>query len=126
LSVNVARMREAAGDPMLLATDLAEVLVREGVPFREAHEAVGSIVGHCSREGVDLRSLDHAQMRSFHEAFPAAAVELLDLERSFEQRKLVGGTARPTVAAALERASAQLDEEERSLEKQADAGEVSR
>jgi argininosuccinate lyase len=115
LTVNVARMREAAGDPMLLATDLAEVLVREGVPFREAHEAVGSIVGHCSREGVDLRSLDRARMRSFHAAFPAAAAELLDLEGSFEQRKLAGGTARSAVAAALERARAELGEEERAL-----------
>jgi argininosuccinate lyase len=39
-------MRSAADDPMLLATDLAEVLVREGVPFREAHEAVGRTVAH--------------------------------------------------------------------------------
>ena len=44
LRVDVERMRQAADDPMLLATDLAEVLVREGVPFREAHEAVGRMV----------------------------------------------------------------------------------
>jgi len=126
LSVNVARMGAAAGDPMLLATDLAEVLVRQGVPFREAHEAVGSIVGHCSREEIDIRSLGHEDLRSFHEAFPAGAGELLDLERSFEQRSLTGGTARHKVAAALERADRELDEEARSLEKESRAGEASR
>ena len=73
-------------------------------------------MGHCSREGIDIRSLGHAEMRAFHDAFPAAAAELLDLERSFEQRDLEGGTARATVAAALERASAELDEEARALE----------
>jgi argininosuccinate lyase len=125
LSVNGSRMREAADDPMLLATDLAEVLVREGVPFREAHEAVGSIVGHCSREKVDIRSLSHSDMRGFNEAFPASARELLDLERSFEQRSLAGGTARDTVAAALERAKTELDEEALSLEKERGSEEAS-
>jgi argininosuccinate lyase len=126
LAVNASRMAAAADDPMLLATDLAEVLVREGVPFREAHEAVGSIVGHCNREAVDIRTLGHEELRSFHDAFPAGAGELLDLERSFEQRSLAGGTARGTVAAALERAGAELDEEARSLEKESRSGEASR
>ena len=47
LRVDVERMRRAAEDPLLLATDLAEVLVREVVPFREAHEAVGQAVLLC-------------------------------------------------------------------------------
>jgi argininosuccinate lyase len=125
LSVNVSRMGAAADDPMLLTTDLAEELVRAGVPFREAHEAVGNIVGHCIREGIDIRTLGREDMRAFHEAFQAGAGELLDLERSFEQRGLEGGTARHKVAAALDRASAELDEEARSLEKESGAGEDS-
>ena len=116
LRVNVDRMRAAAEDPMLLATDLAEVLVREGVPFREAHEAVGRIVGHCTRAGVDLRSLGLDEMRGFHAAFPAAAHELLDLERSLEQRRLTGGTARTGVRAALQRAGEELEDEAKALE----------
>src|SRR5262249_56111308 len=55
LRVDTARMREAAGDPLLLATDLAEALVREGVPFREAHEAVGRLVAHSLENQPDLR-----------------------------------------------------------------------
>ncbi len=117
LSVREARMAEAAADPMLLATDLAEVLVREGVPFREAHEAVGKIVGHCAREGVDIRSLSHDEMKGFNDSFPAAASDLLDLERSLAQRSLAGGTARERVDEALKAAARELDEEARSLEK---------
>ncbi len=59
-------MAQAASDPMLLATDLAELLVRKGVPFRDAHEVVGRIVGHCTRNQVDLRTLSRAELRSFH------------------------------------------------------------
>jgi len=110
LEVRTDRMGEAAADPMLLATDLAEILVQEGVPFRDAHEAVGSIVGHCTAKQIDLRSLSHADMQSFHEAFPAGADELLDLERSLESRSLAGGTARVRVEARLVEVEAELAE----------------
>jgi argininosuccinate lyase len=115
LRVDTSRMAAAAADPMLLATDLAEALVREGVPFREAHEAVGRIVAHCVHERHDLRTLSHETLRDFHEAFPASAAELLDIERSFEQRSLVGGTARATVERALAAVHDELDAEARSL-----------
>jgi argininosuccinate lyase len=119
LRVDTARMAAAAQDPMLLATDLAEVLVGEGVPFREAHEAVGRVVGHCKRQGVDLRSLGLAELRGFHAAFPAAAADLLDVERSLERRTLAGGTARENVRSALERARAELEEESKQIEREA-------
>ena len=118
LRVDTERMRAAAEDPMLLATDLAETLVREGVPFREAHEAVGKIVGHCTRGGVDLRSLSADEMKGFHPAFPASSAELLDLDGSLEQRSLVGGTAREVVSAALERVGAEMEEAEKALERE--------
>ena len=93
---------------MLLATDLAEILVREGVPFREAHEAVGKVVGHCESRQIDLRSLTLEDLRGFNAAFPGPASELLDLERSLEQRNLTGGTALSTVSDALELARREL------------------
>ena len=108
LRVDVERMRTAADDPMLLATDLAEILVREGVPFREAHEAVGRVVQNCLAKHLDLRELSREDLAVFHPSFPAAASELLDLERSLEARSLVGGTARPQVTAALERQAASI------------------
>ena len=117
LSVRVDRMAAAAADPMLLATDLAEFLVRQGVPFRDAHEVVGRIVGHCTRSGVGLRSLDKGTMQSFHPAFDAGADELLDLERSLESRSLAGGTARGRVEATLAEIEAELATERAALER---------
>jgi argininosuccinate lyase len=108
LAVREAAMRRAAEDPLLLATDLAEVLVREGVPFREAHEVVGKLVRHCVSEGVDPRTFSAADLRGFHPAFPAAAGELVGLERSVEARDLIGGPARARVAAALDAAEGRI------------------
>jgi argininosuccinate lyase len=108
LRVDVLRMRQAAGDPLLLATDLAEALVLAGVPFREAHEAVGRLVAHCLERQLDLRTLSREDLRTFHPRFPAAASALADLERALEARDLPGATARPRVAQALERAEAEI------------------
>ncbi|HKJ23708.1 MAG TPA: argininosuccinate lyase [Myxococcota bacterium] len=108
LRVQIDGMRAAAEDPMLLATDLAEVLVREGVPFRDAHEVVGRVVGHCVEKDVSLTSLSREDLAAFHPGFPAGAAELLDLERALEQRSLAGGTARANVLAALDRTDAEL------------------
>jgi argininosuccinate lyase len=109
LWVDVGRMREAAGDPLLLATDLAEALVEQGVPFREAHEAVGRLVAHCVEKEIDLRSLSREDLRAFHPAFSAPASALASLERALEARDLPGATARPRVLAALGRAEAEID-----------------
>jgi len=108
LRVRSERMREAAGDPMLLATDLAEALVRRDVPFREAHEAVGRIVAHCVEKDLDLRTLSREDLRAFHPSFAVGASELLDLERAVEARDLPGGTARARVSAALDAAAAEI------------------
>jgi argininosuccinate lyase len=103
-------MAQAASDPMLLATDLAEALVRAGVPFREAHEAVGRVVAHCLRKHLDLRSLSRDDLRAFHPAFPLDAAELLSLEQAIEARNLPGGPARANVAEAVARAVEEIRE----------------
>jgi argininosuccinate lyase len=113
--IRVERMREAASDPMLLATDLAEALVREGVPFRDAHEAVGRVVAHCLEKDLDLRSLSREDLKAFHPGFPADAGELVDLEGALEGRKLPGGTARARVSEALKLADRELTHERESL-----------
>jgi argininosuccinate lyase len=115
LRVRVERMREAAEDPLLLATDLAEALVREGVPFREAHEAVGRVVAHCVEKDLDLRALSREDLRAFHPAFPGPARGIVDLERSIESRGLVGGTARRAVETSLEQAQREIRERRAAL-----------
>jgi len=121
LRVDSERMARAAEDPMLLATDLAESLVRAGVPFREAHEAVGRVVGHCARKGLDLRSLSRDDLRAFHPGFPAGASELLSLERALEARSLPGGPARANVEAALDCADEEIRRRLRAIDEK---GEV--
>ncbi len=115
LSVRREAMRAAAEDPMLLATDLAEALVRSGVPFREAHEVVGRVVGHCVAAAVDLRTLTHDELRSFHPRFEASADKLLALERALEERSMPGATARKRVLEALDEADRALAEESNAL-----------
>ena len=121
LRVDSERMAEAASDPMLLATDLAEILVTEGVPFREAHEAVGKLVGHCVERRLDLRSLSHEELKGFHAAFPGSASELLSLERALEARDLPGGTARSVVAGALDAVTRELEASIAALEAREEA-----
>jgi argininosuccinate lyase len=116
LQVGVDRMADAARDPMLLATDLAEVLVVEGVPFREAHEVVGKIVAECDRAGVALDSFGLEEMKVFHPSFPARASELLSLEGSLAKRELVGGTSRKRVAEALDVVGRELEQEAKDCE----------
>jgi argininosuccinate lyase len=91
----------AAADPALMATDLAEWLVRQGVPFREAHHMVGRYVRDCATRGV---ALDQATLEQMRESIPLAAPECLELfsaRRSVAGRDLTGGTAPAQVARQL-------------------------
>ena len=91
--VNVERMAAAAADPALMATDLAEWLVCQGVPFRDAHHMVGRFVGDCKKRGIGL---DQATLKQMREAIPVAKPECLkmfDPRRSVEARTTLGGTA---------------------------------
>ena len=91
-------MAAAAADPSLMATDLAEWLVRQGVPFRDAHHQVGRLVGLCRTWKLGLDQLSIEQMR---EAVPAAQPECLELfepRKSVASRELIGGTGPAQVA----------------------------
>lgn len=122
LTVRVDRMRAAAEDPMLLATDLAEALVRTGVPFREAHEAVGKLVAHCLAQRLDLRTLTAETLRGFHPSFTASAGELLALDRALEERSMIGATARSRVVEAIADAEQTLADEASRLDQEEEAG----
>lgn len=95
------RMR-AALDAQLLATDLADHLVRRGVPFRESHEVVGRLVRRAEADGVSLSALDLAAFRAEHPAFGADVREVFDWARSADSRDSDGGTSRRSVLAQLE------------------------
>jgi len=109
ISVDRRRMREAASQGFATATDLADYLVRKGVPFRDAHEVVGKAVGECLAEGIALSDLTLERMRSWHPSIDADVFEVLSLDGSVEARNHFGGTAPEQVRAAVARHRAALE-----------------
>jgi len=92
----------AALDDGLLATDVADGLVRQGVPFREAHALVGRLVREAERDGVALPAVGAARAETIHPALPTVLAELGTWEDSVERRATVGGSSRAAVARQLE------------------------
>jgi argininosuccinate lyase len=103
LKVNGGRMA-AALDDALLATDVADYLVRKGVPFRQSHHLVGRVVGRAEALGVPLKGLALAEYQAIHAAFGEDVYAVFDFRRSVDARDVVGGTAPTAVRAQIERA----------------------
>ena len=110
LAVNREAMRRAASEGFATATDLADYLVKKGVPFREAHEAVAQTVRHAADQGVELAGLPLADLQRFSQHVDADAFEVLTLEGSLEARDHFGGTAPRRVPAAIAQARRELSE----------------
>jgi argininosuccinate lyase len=104
-------MRAAAGDPALGATDLAEELVRRGMPFRSAHEVVGRLVKAAEARHVSLRDLGPADLAAIDVSLTPAVLEALDPARAVAARTITGGPA----PAAVRREIARLETELRAL-----------
>ena len=97
-------MRAAALEGHATATDLADYLVRKGVPFRDAHEAVARAVRAAEKAGCDLAELPLKTLRRFSFAIGADVFKSLTLEGSVAGRNHIGGTAPAQVRAAIQRA----------------------
>lgn len=108
LTPDPQRMRAACKEGFLEATDAADYLVRQGVPFREAHEAVGAAVRVATDRGVTLSALALKEWQSLHPKFGAGLFDALRLEQVVAARRTFGGTAPKTVKAALIRARRRL------------------
>lgn len=102
-------MRESARRGFSTATDLADYLVRQGLPFRDAHEVVGKAVAHGVAEGLDLAEMELATLQGFCADIGEDVFEVLTLEGSVAARDHLGGTAPKQVAAAAARAAQRLD-----------------
>jgi argininosuccinate lyase len=107
LSLDRSRAGTAAGG-LSLATDVADYLVRRGVPFRRAHEIVGAIVRHLLKEHRDFPSLSLAEWRSFDERFGEDIGESITARASVERRETPQSTEPEAVRAALARLRAWL------------------
>jgi argininosuccinate lyase len=110
ITVNKERALAAASSGYMNATELADYLVRKGMPFRDAHEVVGKIVLRAIEAGDEIGQLPPAELREFSDLIGADVFEALSLERTLKTKSQPGGTARELVAAALTQARESLKE----------------
>ena len=108
IRVNKERMRLAAAEGFSTATDLADYLVRKGLAFRDAHEAVALAVKHAAGLGCDLADLTLADLQTFNSKIDSDVFAVLSLTGSLAARKHRGGTAPGAVLLAIEKARLRL------------------
>jgi argininosuccinate lyase len=103
VTVNSARMEAAAADPNLLATDLAEYLVKKGMAFREAHEAVGKLVARAAALNAPLDQISRDERQKISPLLDDDAAAIFDARHSLAQRTAVGAPSPENVAAQIAR-----------------------
>ena len=109
LTVDRARMRAAAGEGYITATDLADWLVRvAGLPFRDAHHITGALVAMAESKGLDLAELSLADMQLVDPRITDGVFEVLSVEASVASRRSAGGTAPERVREAIANARERL------------------
>ena len=101
MDVKRARMRQAAGAGFINATDMADYLVRKGLPFRMAHEITGKLVLYAENAGKALEELNLEELRAESSLFDEDVYEAISLKRCAATRASYGGTAPEAVATAL-------------------------
>jgi len=106
--INLTACAIAANDPALLATDLADYLVRKGVPFRQAHHTVGSVVALAEELDKPLNLLTLAELKSVDKQFGRDALDVFDLQRAMAKRNMIGAPGTKEVAKQLARWREQL------------------
>jgi argininosuccinate lyase len=108
LVFNADRLAGAADREDVLATDIADELVRRGVPFREAHGAVGTLLRVAEQQGVTLRELPADVWSGVHAAFGSGPLPQPTAQRSVEARQAIGGTSRGAVLQQIAHAQTAL------------------
>jgi argininosuccinate lyase len=103
LTINTARMEMAANDPNLLATDLAEYLVKKGMPFREAHEAVGKLVARAAAAKLALSNMSLFEMQEVSRLFEEDVVKIFDVRGSLAKRTAIGAPSPENVSSQIAR-----------------------
>jgi argininosuccinate lyase len=98
MSIRAENMREAAARGFSTATDVADYVVRKGIPFREAHEIVGKTVRYCIEHDKQIEQLCLEELQRFSPAIEADIFDFITLEASVNARRATGGTAREAVS----------------------------
>jgi argininosuccinate lyase len=115
LSIHKEAMQNATLKGYATATDLADYLVKKGLPFRDAHETVALAVKHSMKEGKELSALSLDQLQSFHPSIQADVYGVLSLEGSLHSRTSLGGTAPDQVKSQILRHTLRLQKESACL-----------
>lgn len=108
MTVHKERMRDDAEGGFINATDAADYLAARGVPFREAHAVVGSLVLHCEQEGKALKELTPAEWKRFSPVFDDDIYDFIRIENSVTRRDIIGAPAPRQTEQALARAKERL------------------
>ncbi len=108
MKINRERMKAAASDPNLLATDLAEYLVHKGMAFRKAHETVGKIVADATDKQMPLSAIPLAKLKKYSSLFAVDVSKLFDVRRSLSARRATGAPSPENVKAQIKHWRAQL------------------
>jgi len=98
---NIDRLRAAASNPVLLATEAADYLVHKGIPFRQAHDVVGKVLREAEKQNVPWTSLPLQTLKKISPAFEADFIGGLTVDAALAAKKVPGGTAPESVRAAI-------------------------
>jgi argininosuccinate lyase len=108
VKVNQPACEAAANDPSLLATDLADYLVRKGMPFRQAHHVVGAVVALSEKTGKPINQLSVGALQSISDLFEADAADIFNVRKALDQRKLPGAPGASEIKKQLSRWETEL------------------
>ncbi|MEY2480389.1 MAG: argininosuccinate lyase [Verrucomicrobiota bacterium] len=103
MQIDAARMEAASNDPALLATDVAEYLVKKGLPFREAHEVVGQLVTRAAQKQIALDNVSLLEMQEISALFTADIASIFDARRSLEKRTGIGAPSPKNISGQIAR-----------------------
>src|SRR5712692_2851748 len=106
---NDERLRAAASNPVLLATEAADYLVHKGIPFRQAHDLVGKVLREAEKQNIPWTSLPLEALQEISPAFEADFAATLSVEAALAAKKVPGGTAPENVRAAIADLEARLN-----------------
>src|SRR6266404_5268447 len=101
IKIHRDRMEAAARDPNLLATDLAEYLVKKGAPFREAHQTVGKLVAHAAKTKLPLNQIPRQELNKLSPLFDVDVANVFDVQRSLASRRAIGAPSPENVDAQI-------------------------
>jgi argininosuccinate lyase len=106
---NAERLKSAASNPALLATEAADYLVHKGVPFRQAHDIVGKVLREAEKQNIPWTALPLDSLKKISPAFEADFAGSLSVEAALAAKKVPGGTAPESVAGAIANLESRLN-----------------